>query len=56
MDEEIYEFYLHKSLLSDMSYSDFKDRITNQIEAEQMTDKKVNEIMEEAFKYITPRR
>lgn len=55
MDEEIYEFYLHKSLLSDMSYSDFKDKITNQLEAEQMTDEKVNEIMEESFKYISPR-
>jgi hypothetical protein len=26
------------------------------IKAEQMTDKEVNEIMEDAFKYIEPRR
>lgn len=27
MDEEIYEFYLHKSVLSDMSYIDFKNKV-----------------------------
>lgn len=55
MDEEIYEYYLHKSTLSDISYKDFKSEITRQIEAKKMTDKEVNEIMEEAFKYISPK-
>lgn len=55
MDEEIYEFYIHKSTLSDISYLDFKNKITNQVQATQMTDKEVNEVMEEAFKYISPR-
>ncbi|MCM8710542.1 hypothetical protein M2651_05815 [Clostridium sp. SYSU_GA19001] len=56
MDEEIYEYYLHKSIFSDISYSDFKDKITKQMQAEKMTQKEVNEVMEEAFKYIVPRR
>lgn len=56
MDEEIYEFYIHKSILSDISYEDFKDKLIKQVKAEKMTVKEVNEVMEEAFKYISPRR
>lgn len=55
MDEEIYEYYLHKSILSEVSFTDFKDNIMRQVQAEKMTNKEVNEVMEEAFKYITPR-
>ncbi|WP_200266030.1 hypothetical protein [Clostridium yunnanense] len=56
MDEEMYEYYIHKSILSDITYQDFKDKIINQINASQMTAKDVDEIMEDAFKYIEPRR
>ena len=55
MDEEIYEFYIHKSVFSDVSFKDFKDSIMTKIEAEKMTDEDVDNIMQEAFKYVKPR-
>lgn len=55
MDEEMYEYYIHKSLLSDETYQDFKDKIISHMKAAQMSNNEVNEIMEEAFKYIEPR-
>jgi|GEM_PF-2866831 len=56
MDEEMYDYYIHKSILSDVSFEDFKNSIMQQVKASQMTDKEVNEIVEDAFKYIEPRR
>ncbi|MNJ01673.1 hypothetical protein D3C73_1613710 [compost metagenome] len=56
MDEEMYEYYIHKSILSDVSFEDFKNRIIQQVKASQMTDKEVDIIMNDAFQYIQPRR
>lgn len=56
MDEELYEFYIHKSVLSDISYQEFKNKVVTQIEAEKMSEKDVDNIMQWAFKYIEPRR
>ncbi|WP_286909622.1 hypothetical protein [Clostridium sp. UBA1652] len=56
MDEEMYEYYIHKSILSDVSFEDFKNSVMQRVKASQMTDKEVDLIMNDAFQYIEPRR
>lgn len=55
VDEEIYEYYLHKSAFSEISFEEFKSSIMTKVAAEKMTDEDVDNIMQEAFKYVKPK-
>lgn len=52
MDEEIYEFYLHKSVLSDMSYLDFKNKVMESSRPA-ISDKEQQQAVEFAKQFIS---
>lgn len=51
-DETTYDYYIHKSTFSDISYTEFKENMATNIQAKAMTNEDVVNIFDELSEFV----
>lgn len=51
-EEQIYDFYIHKSIMSEISFDEFRNKVLSSNDAKKLTDDDVREIVDDAASFL----